>query len=78
MKSILVLCLLMITLSLGACKASPSPLPADPCEWSKPIRFSQETKDWLQRGGTLPEPVKSDLWQIVQHNEKIAAICGKG
>ncbi len=77
MKSIPALCLLMIVLSLGACK-SPSPLPADPCEWSRPILFSDATKVWLQRDGDLPEPVRADLWQIVQHNQKLAAICGKG
>nr|WP_140393682.1 hypothetical protein [Nitrospira cf. moscoviensis SBR1015] len=76
MRSLLALCLLMISLSLTSCK-SPSPLPADPCEWSQPIRFSQDTKVWLRRGEPLPEFVKADLWKIVQHNEKVAAICGK-
>jgi hypothetical protein len=75
MKSMVVLCLLMTTLSLGACK-SPSPLSADPCEWSRPILFSDATKVWLQKDGPLPEPVRADLWQIVQHNQKLADICG--
>lgn len=75
MRLMLASCLLTISLSLTGCK-SPSPLPADPCEWSKPILFSDATKVWLQRDGTLPEPVRADLWEIVQHNQKLAAICG--
>lgn len=71
------LCLLMTLLSLTGCK-SPSPLPADPCEWDKPIYFSPATKAWLLRDGELMLSVKADLWKIVQHNEKVLTICGEG
>lgn len=77
MKWMLVPFLLMTLLSLGGCKNSPSPLPTDPCEWSKPILFSTATREWLTRDGNLPTPVRADLWKIVQHNEKVFAICGK-
>lgn len=77
MRFVQSLCLLMTLLSLVGCKSSPSPLPADPCEWSRPILFSADTKTWLLRDGPLPEPVKADLWKIVQYNETVAAVCGK-
>ena len=75
MRLKIVLCLLLTLTFLTACKSSP--LPADPCGWSEPIAFSLYTKQWIVRGGALPGPVKADLWKIVQHNEKFAAICGK-
>jgi len=46
----------LIAFSLGAC-AVPVTIDAD-CAWTKPIKFSEETKTWLVNRIPWPAPLR--------------------
>lgn len=65
--------LLLVSLSLTACKSVP--VPADPCAWAVPITFAPDTKEWLAARDWSPT-VTEDFAKIVAHNEKVKMFCG--
>ncbi len=67
-------CLIATAIFLSACSL-PVSVEVD-CAWTKPIRFSQPTKDWLTALSPWPDPVRQDFEKIAKHNEKYRAFCG--
>lgn len=58
---------------LTAC-SSLEPPSADPCSWVEPIRFQDQTKEWL-RGFEWPPPAYADFDKIAKHNTKVDTFC---
>lgn len=56
---------------LGAC--SPQ-ITTTECSWAEEIRFSDETKDWLQ-GLDWPQSAYADFDKIGDHNELHQRFC---
>lgn len=61
-------------ISLSGCSAFRIRADLD-CAWAKPIRFSDETKSWLD-GLLWPEAAYPDFRQIADHNELFERFCG--
>lgn len=68
MRYVLALCLLIASQFLIACKAP------NECSWSEPIRFTVETKDWLE-GQEWPPAAYEDFNKIGDHNELYERYC---
>ena len=73
MTSTLSLSLTASAIFLSACSL-PVSIDAD-CAWTKPILFSDASKEWLIERMPWPEHFRADLIKIVRHNEKFETFC---
>lgn len=76
MRYVMILSLLIGSMFLTACNNGVpwEVTPRDACSWVEEIRFTQETKTWLE---TLDWPSQAfeDFNQIGDHNELVKEFC---